>query len=63
MNCKIVKVRSDHGGEFKNKHFENLFDSNGISHDFFCPRTPQQNIVVERKNDFARNGSHHDPRN
>ena len=40
MNCKIVKVRSDHDGEFENKHFENLFDSNGISHDFSCPRTP-----------------------
>src|ERR1044072_7930185 len=49
-NCKIVKVRSDHGGEFENKDFENLFDSNGISHDFSCPTTPQQNGVVERKN-------------
>src|ERR1044072_7979031 len=49
-NCKIVKVRSDHGGEFENKDFENLFDSNGISHDFSCPRNPQQNGVVERKN-------------
>jgi hypothetical protein len=35
MNCKIVKVRNDHGGEF-----ENIFDSNCISHDFSCPRTP-----------------------
>src|ERR1044072_7547557 len=49
-NCKIVKVRSDHGGEIENMEFENLFDSNGISHDFSCPRTPQQNGVVERKN-------------
>src|ERR1044072_1667541 len=49
-NCTIVRVRSDHGGEFENKDFENLFDSNGISHDFSCPRTPQQNGVLERKN-------------
>src|ERR1044072_3714968 len=49
-NSKIVRVRSDHGGEFENKDFENLFDANGISHDFSCPRTPQQNGVVERKN-------------
>src|ERR1044072_3738834 len=49
-NCEIVKVRSDHGGEFENKDFENIFDSNGRSHDFSCPRTPQQNGVVERKN-------------
>src|ERR1044072_2860944 len=49
-NSKIVRVRSDHGGEFENKDFEGLFDANGISHDFSCPRTPQQNGVVERKN-------------
>ena len=49
-DCKIVRVRSDHGEEFENKDFEKLFDSNGIVHDFSCPRTPQQNGVVERKN-------------
>src|ERR1044072_9790322 len=47
---RIVKVRSDHGGEFENKDFEKLFNENDISHDFSCPRTPQQNGVVERKN-------------
>jgi IS30 family transposase len=46
----IVKVRSDHGGEFENKDFEKIFEENGISHDFSCPRTPQQNGVVERNN-------------
>jgi hypothetical protein len=45
-DLRIVKVRSDHGGEFENKYFEKLFDINGISHDFSCPRTPQQNGVV-----------------
>ena len=49
-DLRIVKVRSDHGGEFENKLFENLFDENGISHDLYRPRTPQQNGVVERKN-------------
>ena len=48
--CRIVRVRSDHGGEFENDKFESLFDSYGIAHDFSCPRTPQQNGVVERKN-------------
>src|ERR1044072_9262210 len=57
-NCKIVKVRSDHGGEFENKDFESLFDSNGISHDFSCPRTPQQNGVVERKNRTLQEMAH-----
>jgi hypothetical protein len=49
MNYKIVRVRSYHGGEFENKHFENLFDVNGISHDFSCPITPEKNGVVESK--------------
>ena len=47
---KIASIRSDHGGEFKNKDFESLCDENGIEHNFFAPRTPQQNGVVERKN-------------
>ena len=31
FNSKIIKVRSDYGGGFENKNFEELFDSNGIS--------------------------------
>lgn len=31
-NLKIVKVESDHGGEFGNKYLENLFEINGIYH-------------------------------
>jgi len=46
----IISVRSDHGGEFENSSFEQFFSENGISHNFSCPRTPQQNGVVERKN-------------
>src|ERR1051325_11883337 len=37
---RIVKVRSDHGGEFENKDFEKRFNENGISHDFSYSRTP-----------------------
>src|SRR4051812_29874974 len=48
--CKIIKVRSYHGGEFENRFFEEYFKENGIAHDFSCPRTPHQNGVVERKN-------------
>ena len=46
-DLRIVKVRSDHGGEFENKKFELFFNENGISHDFYCPRTPQQKGFVE----------------
>ena len=48
-DLKIKILRSDHGGEFKNESFEKFCDENGILHNFFTPRTPQQNGVVERK--------------
>src|SRR3954469_18053652 len=35
--CKIIKVRSDHGGEFENRFFEIYFKENGIAHYFSCP--------------------------
>jgi len=47
---KILKVRSDHGGEFENEPFETFYEKHGIVHEFSSPRTPQQNGVVERKN-------------
>jgi len=50
----IISVRSDHGREFENSSFEQFFSENGVSHNFSCPRTPQQNGVVERKNRTLR---------
>jgi transposase InsO family protein len=47
---KILKVNSDHGGEFENEPFETFCEKYGIVHEFSSPRTPQQNGVVERKN-------------
>jgi len=47
---KILKVRSDHGGEFENEPFEIFCEKHGIIHEFSSPRTAQQNGVVERKN-------------
>jgi len=38
---KILKVRSDHGGEFENEPFEAFCEKHGIIHDFSSPRTPQ----------------------
>ena len=43
-------MRSDHGKEFENEVFKNFCSKRCISHNFSCPRTPQQNGVVERKN-------------
>ncbi|WCJ26514.1 Retrovirus-related Pol polyprotein from transposon RE1 [Euphorbia peplus] len=49
-NEKVVHIRSDNGGEFKNFKFEEFCEIKGIDHNFSAPRTPQQNGVVERKN-------------
>ncbi|MCH97661.1 retrovirus-related pol polyprotein from transposon tnt 1-94, partial [Trifolium medium] len=46
----IVRIRSDDGKEFKNAKFSEFCSSEGISHEFSSPNTPQQNGVVERKN-------------
>ena len=47
----VIKVlRSDRGGEFLSKHFQNVCVEAGIKHQFTAPYTPQQNGVVERKN-------------
>jgi len=47
---KILKVRSDHSGEFENEPFETFCEKHGFINEFSSPRTPQQNGVVERKN-------------
>ena len=46
----IVKVRSDHGKEFENAKFKAFCNEHGIKKEFSAPKTPQQNGVVERKN-------------
>ena len=46
----IVKIRSNHGKEFKNARFNPFCEKNGIKKEFSTPKTPQQNGVVERKN-------------
>ena len=57
--CKIVQnekgysissIRSDHGKEIENLGFDAFYGENGISHNFFALKTPQQNRVVERRN-------------
>nr|XP_016462080.1 PREDICTED: uncharacterized protein LOC107785320 [Nicotiana tabacum] len=54
----ISAIRSDHGGEFESRAFENFCIDQGISHNLSSPRSLQQNGVVEWKNrtlkDMAR---------
>jgi transposase InsO family protein len=50
FELKVKKIRSDNGFEFKNLQVEEYLDEEGIKHEFSAPYTPQQNGVVERKN-------------
>ena len=49
-DLKIKCLRSDNGGEFTSKLFQQYYDENGIKRQFSTARTPQQNGVSERKN-------------
>lgn len=46
----IQVFRTDHGGEFCSKEFENFCIDSGILRHYTAPYTPQQNGVVERRN-------------
>ena len=50
FGINIIKVQSDNGSEFHNVNLDTWCDEEGIKHEFFATYTPQQNRVVERKN-------------
>src|SRR5207237_4060014 len=50
FELNIKRIRSDNGSEFKKTSIEEFLDEEGIKHEFSAPYTPQQNGVVERKN-------------
>nr|GEZ79500.1 retrovirus-related Pol polyprotein from transposon TNT 1-94 [Tanacetum cinerariifolium] len=47
---QVQRVRTDNGMEFKNKTLAKFFDEVGITQQFLAVRTPQQNGVMERRN-------------
>ena len=47
---KLKVLRSDNGGEYTGKEFEEYLKSEGVRHELTVPKTPQQNGVVERLN-------------
>ena len=51
---RIMKFRSDRGGEFKSHEFENYLKSRGIIHEFSAPYVHQQNGRAERINRTLR---------
>jgi transposase InsO family protein len=47
---KIKTLRSDNGGEFVSKKFDNFLHECGIQRQTNAPYTPQQNGVAEQAN-------------
>ncbi|GJX02293.1 retrovirus-related pol polyprotein from transposon TNT 1-94 [Tanacetum coccineum] len=48
--AKVCKIRTDNGIEFKNATLKAHYEKLGIMQQFLAARTPQQNGVVERRN-------------
>ena len=45
----IVRIRNIKGRKFDNVEIDHFYESNGIKHKYSTLRTPQQNVVAERK--------------
>ncbi|GJY84120.1 retrovirus-related pol polyprotein from transposon TNT 1-94 [Tanacetum coccineum] len=50
LNKTVRFVRTDNGTEFVNKDLTDFYESVVITHEKTIPRTPQQNVIVERRN-------------
>nr|GEX63382.1 hypothetical protein [Tanacetum cinerariifolium] len=50
LQSPVIIIRTDNGTEFKNQVLKEYFDSVGISHQVSSVQTPQQDGVVERRN-------------
>ena len=58
FSAKIHILRSDNGGEYVNKKFQDYFATHGLLHETSCAQTPQQNGVAERKNQLILETAH-----
>lgn len=45
----IKALRSNRGGKFTSKNFNEFYENNGIHHPIMVPRTTQQNGLVKRE--------------
>nr|GEZ71450.1 retrotransposon protein, putative, unclassified [Tanacetum cinerariifolium] len=50
LHSPVIIIRTDNDIQFKNQMLKEYFDSVGISHQMYSVQTPQQNGVVERRN-------------
>ncbi|CAN6200243.1 unnamed protein product [Urochloa humidicola] len=48
--CRLRVLRTDNGGEFTSAEFTRYCEEEGVERHFSAPYTPQQNGVVERRN-------------
>ena len=46
----VSRLRTDNGGEYTSKEFQEYLKAQGIHHEMTVPHSPQQNGVAERKN-------------
>lgn len=51
----ICCLRTDRGGEFTSREFNDFYKAHGIKRQLTAVYTPQQNGVVERKNQSIMN--------
>ena len=47
---KLKTLRTDNGGDFMPREFQNFLKAEGVRHEVAVPKTPQQNGVAERQN-------------
>nr|GEY72645.1 retrovirus-related Pol polyprotein from transposon TNT 1-94 [Tanacetum cinerariifolium] len=50
IKVPVHRIRTDNGAEFDNQTLREYYEQVGISHETSVARSPQQNIVVERRN-------------
>ncbi|GKC62713.1 putative ribonuclease H-like domain-containing protein [Tanacetum coccineum] len=50
LQAPVIFVQTNKGTEFLNKTLNAFFKQEGIEHQTFTPRTPEQNNVVKRRN-------------
>ncbi|GJR23785.1 retrovirus-related pol polyprotein from transposon TNT 1-94 [Tanacetum coccineum] len=58
LNATVCNVRTDNGTEFFNQTLREFYENVGISHQTSVARTPQQNDVVERRNQTLVEAAH-----
>lgn len=54
---KVKAIRTDNGGEFVNRNFDNFCDKSGITHELTNAYTPEQNGTAERFNQTVVDGT------